>query len=408
MNTLKIAVYNVFRNKRRTLITLLSIISASVAIIVFGGFISYTFTALREITIHTQLGHFQVATKGYFNKGAGLEAKDMLMEPDPIEEKLRGFEHIKAVTRRLSGSGLISSGEVTLTGVIIGVEPEKEDDFTFSETLVDGSYLMPLDPMEDKQCVLGKGLAQGLSVKVGQSVTILSTTLEGMINGMDCEVAGIVSTGSKSFDAVYLKMHLGDLQALMDTPGIEKMLVLLDDTANVPKAAPAIKEYIDSIDHDIREWIDLAEFYRSVVNLYTSIFMFSAVVLAAVVLLSIANTMSMCVFERFREIGTMRAIGETRAGIMRLFLCEGFVIGVLGGLLGIVAGIIAAKIINMAGGIDIAAPPGMSAGYTALITPDFPYFIWSFAISVIASVGASIYPSFKASRLDIVKALQHV
>lgn len=405
MNTLKLALYNVFRNKRRTLITMLSIISASVAIIVFGGFITFTFNALREMTIHTQLGHFQVASAGYFDKGAGLELKNILQNPGAIEEKLRGFDHVKAVTQRLTGSGLISTGEVTLTGVLMGIEPEKEEDFAFSERLVHGSHL---EAGEGGMCMLGEGLAKGLSAGVGDTVTILSSTFGGMINGVDCEVAGIVSTGSKNFDAVYVKMHLKELQSLLDTDGIEKMLVLLDDTKYVPEVAPLLKEYIAGTTHEIKEWIDLAEFYKSVVNLYTSIFRFSAIVLAFVVLLSIANTMSMCVFERFREIGTLRAIGETRTGIMKLFLSEGFIIGVLGGILGIVAGIIAAIIINKMGGIYISPPPGMSDGYIAEITPDYTYFIWSFSISVLASVGASIYPAYKASRLDIVKALQHV
>lgn len=409
MITLKLALYNVLRNKRRTLITLLSIISASCAIIVFGGFITFTFDALREGTIRAQLGHVQVATAGYFDKGAGLEASQILQNPNTIEEKLRELPHVQSVTQRLSGSGLVSTGNITLTGVLIGVSPEKEEDFSFAETMVDGSQL---EPGMGGECVVGEVLAKGLKANIGDTLTILSTTFEGVINAAECSLAGIVRTGSKTFDAVYVKMHLNELQALLDTSGIEKILVLLDDTANVPLASPAIQKLISETPSDkpmeMREWHQLAEFYTRVVNLYTSIFRFSSIVLAVVVLLSITNTMSMCVFERFREIGTLRAIGETRSGIMRLFLSEGLVIGVLGGIVGIIAGIIAAKIINFAGGIDVAPPPGMSSGYTALITPSYIYFVWSFAVSVLASVGASFYPAYKASRLDIVKALQHV
>lgn len=409
MNTFRLALYNVFRNKRRTLITLLSIISASCAIIVFGGFITFTFDALREGTIRTQLGHFQIAKAGYFSKGAGLESSQILKKPNEIEEKVRQFPHVKSVTQRLSGSGLVSTGNITLTGMLTGISPEKEEDFSFAETMVDGSQL---EAGFGGECVIGEILAKGLNAKVGDTITILSTTFEGVINAAECNLSGVVRTGSKTYDAVYVKMHLNELQSLLDTDGIEKLLVLLDDTENVPVVAPLLKKMVDEappdLDMETREWIDLAEFYTRVVNLYTSIFRFSSIVLAVVVLLSITNTMSMCVFERFREIGTLRAIGETRSGIMRLFLSEGLVIGVLGGIVGIIAGIIAAKIINITGGIDIAPPPGMSSGYTALITPSYIYFVWSFAVSVLASVGASFYPAYKASRLDIVKALQHV
>lgn len=405
MKTMKLALYNVFRNKRRTLITMLSIVSASVAIIVFGGFITFTFDILRERTIHTQLGHFQVAAQGFFDKGAGRDASHLMKAPGDIEEQIRKLPHVKTATQRLVGSGLVSTGEVTLTGILIGIEPEKENDFAYSEVLLQGAQL---GVAKKNECLIGEGLAKGLGVQLNDTLTILSNTLEGMINATECQVAGIVQTGSKTYDDVYVKMHLGDLQALLDTDGIEKLLVLLDETKNVPTVSPLLAKLLVDTDLEMREWIDLAEFYKSAVNLYTSIFRFSSFVLAFVVLLSITNTMSMCVFERFREIGTLRAIGERRAGIMKLFLSEGFIIGVVGGLLGIVAGIIASKIINLAGGIDIAPPPGISTGYTAFITPDFIYFVWSFAVSVLASVGASIYPAYKASRIDIVKALQHV
>lgn len=405
MKTMKLALYNVFRNKRRTLITMLSIVSASVAIIVFGGFITFTFDILRERTIHTQLGHFQVAVKGFFDKGAGKDAGDLMKAPGDIEEQIRKLPHVKTATQRLVGSGLVSTGEVTLTGILIGVEPEKENDFAYSEVLLQGTQL---GVGKKNECLIGEGLAKGLGAKLDDTLTILSNTLEGMINATECQVTGIVQTGSKTYDDVYVKMHLGDLQTLLDTDGIEKLLVLLDETKNVSLVSPMLARLLEGTDLEMREWIDLAEFYKSAVNLYTSIFRFSSFVLAFVVLLSITNTMSMCVFERFREIGTLRAIGERRVGIMKLFLSEGFIIGVVGGLLGMVAGIIAAKIINLAGGIDIAPPPGISTGYTAFITPDFIYFVWSFAVSVLASVGASIYPAYKASRIDIVKALQHV
>lgn len=436
MNTLKLALYNVFRNKRRTMITLLSIISASCAIIVFGGFIAYTFEALREGTIRTQLGHFQIATNGYFEKGAGLEVSHILKDPNTLEKKISALDHVQTVTQRLFGSGLVSTGSVTLSGILIGVVPEKEADFSFSESILDGSQLTPGNSNE---CVIGEGLAKGLNAKVGDNLTVLATTLEGVINATECTVCGVVLTGSKTYDAVYFKMHLQELQKLLDTEGIAKLLVLLDETKNVPLVSPAIQKIVDTNSPggtkipdgtevstgakasekanvsgaseqklEMREWEQLAEFYSRVVNLYTSIFNFSSIVLAGVVLLSITNTMSMCVFERFREIGTLRAIGETRSGIMRLFLSEGLIIGVLGGIVGIFVGIICGHIINFCGGIYISPPPGMSTGYTALITPTYGDFLWSFAIAVLASVGASFYPAYKASRLDIVKALQHV
>ena len=115
MNTFKLALRNIFRNKRRTAITFLSIIAASAAIIVFGGFIAFSFEGLRETTIRTQLGHLQIAKKGYFDQGAGLSERFLISDPASIERDIRKSSLVNTTTWRLTGSGLISAGETSLS-----------------------------------------------------------------------------------------------------------------------------------------------------------------------------------------------------------------------------------------------------------------------------------------------------
>jgi putative ABC transport system permease protein len=117
--------------------------------------------------------------------------------------------------------------------------------------------------------------------------------------------------------------------------------------------------------------------------------------------------MSMSVFERVKEIGTLRAIGTTRWGITKLFLLEGVLIGIIGGILGIIAGIIAAQLINLSGGIEIMPPPGMTVSFITniLIVPNV--LIYSFTLTVFVSVLSSVYPAVKASRLKIVDAIHY-
>ena len=118
---------------------------------------------------------------------------------------------------------------------------------------------------------------------------------------------------------------------------------------------------------EIKKWSELAEFYWKVVGVYHGIFNVVKVIIGAIALFSIANTITMSVYERVREIGTMRAIGTTRSKILILFITEGALVGILGGLLGVVVGVFVAYIINASGGIYISPPPGMSKGYVSLI-----------------------------------------
>lgn len=405
MNTWKLALRNVFRNKRRTAITFLSIVSAASAIIVFGGFIDFSFEGLRETTIRTQLGHFQIAKKGYFEQGAGLSEQYLIDNPAEIEADIRRSPLVNATTWRLSGSGLISNGETTLSARLIGVMPEREEEFSAFEIVLEGRQL---DEDTPDGCVIGSGLAKGLHAKEDASLTILSTTLDGVVNAIDCRVVGIIRTASKEYDNVYVKVPLPLLQRLIDTQKVEKILVLANDTGQTPELQKVIEASLKKQPGlEFRTWLQLAEFYRGVVNLYTSIFGLTSIVLGIVVFLSIANTMGMSAFERFREIGTLRAIGQTRAGIVKMFVCEGVLIGIIGGLLGLTAGCLLAYGINALGGIDVAAPPGMSSGYTAFINLSPKAFLYAFFTSVAASTLSSFYPGYLASRMDIIKALHH-
>ena len=184
--------------------------------------------------------------------------------------------------------------------------------------------------------------------------------------------------------------------------------MLANDTRQTPELRKVVEASLKKRPElEYKTWLDLAEFYRGVVNLYTSIFSLTAIVLGVVVFLSIANTMGMSAFERFREIGTLRAIGQTRAGIVKMFMYEGILIGIIGGFLGLIAGSALAYGINAIGGIDVAAPPGMSSGYTAFINLSPKAFLYAFLTSVAASTLSSFYPGYLASRLDIIKALHH-
>jgi len=405
LNTFKLALRNIFRNKRRTAITFLSIIAASAAIIVFGGFIAFTFEGLKETTIRTQLGHMQIAKKGYFDQGAGLAEHFLIPDPASVERDIRQSPLVNTTTWRLTGSGLVSSGETSLSARLIGVIPKREEDFAAFETVIAG---MQLDQDTPNGCVIGAGLATGLNASEDTNLTILSTTLDGMINALDCTVVGIVRTGSKDYDNVYVKVPLPLLQGLFDTSKVEKILILANDTNQLPSVQQLVEQTLaNHPDLEYKPWFELADFYRGVVNMYTGIFKLSSIVLGFVVFLSIANTMSMSAFERFREIGTLRAIGQTRTGIVNMFICEGLLIGIIGGLLGILIGVLLAWGINQAGGIAIPPPPGMSSGYIALIKPDAAPFLYAFATALVASVLSSLYPAWLASRIDIIKALHH-
>ena len=405
--TVSLALRNIFRNKRRTGITFMAIISGVVSLIIFGGFIEYTFWGLRELTIKTQLGHIQVYQEGYWEKGIAEPSKYLIKDPEAVEKAFSGIPEITTVTRRLTFSGLISTQEKTLPCKGIGIVVEKEKQMNDSETIVAGRHLQT---GETGGGIVGSELMKALGARVGDYLTILTTTPDGVINAVDFKVVGIAQTGSQDYDSVFVKLPIQTVGNLLNTTAAEKIIIFLKETKDVEKVIPVLKEIIDKnqMALELKPWSELADFYWKVVGVYHGIFNVVKAIIAVIALFSIANTITMSVYERVREIGTMRAMGTTRARIITLFVAEGALMGIVGGLLGILAGILVAQIINASGGIAISPPPGMSKGYTALILIVPQVVFYAFSSIVAVAILSSIYPATRASRLKIVEALQHV
>lgn len=405
--TASLALRNIFRNKRRTVITFLAIISGVVSLIIFGGFIEYTFWGLRELTIKTQLGHIQIYKEGYWEKGIAEPSKYLIKDPQAIEKAFSSIPEITTVTRRLTFSGLISTQEKTLPCKGIGMVVEKEQEMNDAETILAGRHL---EAGETEGGMVGSELMKALGAKVGDYLTILTTTPDGVINAVDFKVVGIAQTGSQDYDSVFVKLPIEAVQNLLNTTAVERIIIFLKETKDVKKIIAVLQEIIDKnkMGLELKPWSELADFYWKVVGVYNGIFNVVKVIIAVIALFSIANTITMSVYERVREIGTMRAMGTTRPRILALFVMEGALVGMIGGLLGILAGILVAHLINANGGIDISPPPGMSQGYTALIFIVPRVVLYAFGSIVAVAILSSIYPAYRASRLKIVEALGHV
>jgi len=403
---IKIAARSVFRNKRRTVITLLSIIFGCVAIIVFGGFVDYSMWGLRESTIHSRLGHLQVYKAGYSEKGGTNPLAYTIKDYPRIRSIIEDEDHVDFVTSRLEFSGLIGGAENSVICVGKGVEPEKERELGMTVSIVEGEDLSSEEPEEG---IIGKGLAEGLGVKIDDYLTILTSTAEGALNAVDLKLRGIFRTGVKEYDDVAVMVPMELAKTLLYTENVQSIVVVLDETENTDLVADNLRKEFSqaNLDLEIKTWSDLATFYHQVVQLYGGIFWVVRFIILIIVIFSIANTMTMSVFERMREIGTIRAMGTKRRGVLSLFLMEGLILGALGGALGLVFGIIAAKLLSIKG-IYIPPPPTMTEGYTALINVVPKDLIFAFSLAVGTSLVSSIYPAFKAARLKVVDALRYI
>jgi len=371
----------------------------------FGGFIQFSFEGLRETTIRTQLGHVQIYSDGYWEKRVSDPASVLMDNSDEVKEILGDIPGISVITHRLPFSGLASVGRSTVNVSVIGIAPELEEEFSDFETIIDGRSLRPGDKDAG---VIGEELQKGIGAKIGDWVTIMTSSIDGVINAVDFQVVGIVSTGSKEYDSVFVKISIDLAQRALETNKVERVIVLLDDTNDLTDILPIIKSKLKNLDENfqIRTWVELAGYYNAVVSLYTGIFNVFTFIVGVVVMFSVANTMTMAVFERTSEIGALRAIGASRATLIHMFLWEGLGIGLIGGLCGVGLSYFIAYFLELIGGIPMPPPPSMSEGYQAYLNITNDVLIKCFLVSIFAALISSLYPAYTASRINIVKALQ--
>ncbi len=402
---LRLALRNVFRNRVRSLITLAAIAFGSTSLIIAGGFIEDTFIQLRESYIHSFLGHLQIYKKGFYEKGGARPFDYMMTDHEEITREIYSVEGVRQVTPRLEFSGLLSTGETTISFIGQGVDPEGERQISSFVQLDKGENLASGDKYH---VILGKGLAHGIMADVGDPVILVANTMGGSINGLDVVVKGIFFTSSKAYDDRALRVPIKTAQRLLRTDDIQSLVVLLDDTAKTDLVKERLERIFEERGHDLEiiPWYEMADFYNKTVDLYKRQFFVLKLIIGIIVVLSIFNTMNMSVLERIGEVGTIMAIGTRRSGVVRLFLLEGIILGFFGGILGLAGGYVLASIISYIG-IPMPPPPGATIYWTAAIRIVPGVFAFSFALALVTALFSSVYPAYKACRLEIAEALRH-
>ena len=403
MISIKIALRNIFRNYRRSVLTMLSIIVGLVAIIIANGFVKYSMWGLRESTIRGGIGHFQIYQKGY-SAHKDSDAFDYLITNEKaVIRKLFSIPGIDFVTPRVKIQGILAGADKSAIVLGYGGWNEEEKKLNAFSSLKKGKF-------SDKpySIVVGEGLAKKLNIGIDDTVTLMSTMKGGGMNASDFTIRGIIKPQIKEYNDRLILGNLKDMQALMDINGAESLVVVLKHTRDTAKVLPKIRALCQKLGLEYKSWKSLAPFYFQVKGMYGLILSVMMIIILIVVVFAIANTMTMNVFERIREIGSIRAMGSTRGGVTRQFLTESLLISLIASVVGIVLGYGISALINISGGIPVPPPPGNAKGYTALIRPDFLNVLEYTAAFIGISIFAGLFPAYKASKMKIIDAIRWV
>lgn len=408
----KLAIKNLTRHKKRTIITAL--------VISFGIFIFLVSDSLviglRDISIDNNINletaHVQVMEQEYWDEREESPLEDLLKEDNNLIQEV-GNNNSKVIqyTSRLNFTATINNGQEEYPITVVGIQPEKEKDiFTLDEYVFKGEMLSP-----GVNAMIGKSLADMMGFEVGDYVTLLFKTKEGTFNTIDAELQGVLDTPNPMINEmnVFIPLSLAQ-ESLNIENNVSKYLFKLEDRDQSIEMAANLNNRFKEAGLSIRAY-DWEQMSKEILAMMRQGNVENLVMLAIIILLAtvgVINTVILSALERLEEIGMMKALGLKAREIIYLFVIESAGIGLVGSTAGIIFGGIGVYLLNSIG-ISVSA---MTEGTTSFGMPIAgriyggwhpEAFIFIFFFGIIVSTLASILPARWGANKDPVKAIYH-
>lgn len=414
MGLLKIAARNLRRNLRRTLITA-SAIGGGLALLVWADTLSQgTYAGLIKRGVSEMSGHVVIQAEGYQDEP---DMHLLVADQAAVEAAVRTAAPGAQVTSRMLVQGLLQSTKNTSGVALVGIDPENEARVSqwHTKVVADGDEAGSwLEPDDDRGVLLGSELADSLEVEVGDKVVLMAQGKNEVINQL-FRVRGLIRTGVADVDGFMALTTLGAAQSALEQPGSATMVTVhLEDPKAVPEVEAAIRAALPGDGVEVLPWQKaLPEMYEFTVmdrQTQRSIFF----VMGIIVAMGVLNTVLMSVMERVKEFGVMLALGTRPRQVFQVILLEGMLLGVFATALGAGLGILA-TIPTIEYGIDYSALMGDNVEVAGVTMDAQVYAAWnwpgtiSFCICAwLMTVLASVWPAWRASRLQPVEAMRHV
>ncbi|MCF8083085.1 MAG: FtsX-like permease family protein [Deltaproteobacteria bacterium] len=401
---------NVWRNPRRTSLTIAAITFATGLLIFSFSFQFGSYDAMINAAIQVHTGHLQIQAKGY------LEDKDMrqvVEHPEAVARILKNTSDVKDYACRANAFSLIASEDRTYGGLVIGIDPIREPRVSRIKTLIrKGAYL---DKAHGAQAVVGQLLARNLKVGLGDELTLLGQGRDGSIAATVVTVKGLYATGQDEFDRSTIQIPLSFFQDTYAMRGaVHEVVILgrhLDQVNQIRhRLTPKLAQIENPKPLVALTWSEIMPGLIQAIklDLTSGFIMYSLLVI--VVAFSILNTFLMAVLERTREFGVMMAIGIRPNRLTKLLLYESTVLTLMGLGVGWILGVGVTYFfqqhgIDLAGSSEILAQYGISGRL-------YPRLSWASmtvgpALVLIITILAALYPALRVRRLSIVDSLAY-
>jgi putative ABC transport system permease protein len=403
---IKLGFKNIFRNKRRTFLTITAVFFATFLVVMFKSFIGGLWDSTINNVIMLETGHIKVAHKKYFEKEKTQPLEYYVEDAEEIINQLEKLKGVNFATPRIKTPVMLNINDKNYYTQLLGIDPEKEKRFNvIHEKIVDGEYLSS----DSKGIIVGSGFAEKFNLHTGQRITILSQTVYNSISVKSFEITGIFTYGIKSLDERLMVAPISSVQDLVKMgDGTSEVLILLKDI----EKSLAMENEVNAIlpaEYTAKAWENQENYYnmiRIATQIYNVVYFFFLLLASFVII----NTILISVYEREREIGALTALGMSQGEVLSLFITEAGILSIIGSFLGSLSGGLIAFILSKVG-INTLALWGetmseMNISNVIYLRAQWQTVMFSFIFGFVVTIIFASIPAFKAVKVDPIRALR--
>ena len=403
---LALALRNLGRHPLRACLTISAVVIGTAALVFLSSLGKGYFSQIIENSTGLVAGQAQIQRTDF---RTDRDLKLALSDGNRLLQDLRGIPEIAAASPRLETTASVGTSLQAEPMVLVGVDPAQEPRVTFlSRAIRQGAYLTP---GRDRDILIGKKMADLLGVRLGEKVVVTAANVSGELVFEAFRVAGIFDTGSHGSDRSLGYISLKSAQKMLGMGDkVTSIALRLRDREQQSVALKKAALVLGHADERVLSWQELLPDMEKISSVARAVLLAILSIVLLMVSVLVMNTILMSVLERTREFGVMLAIGSLPRKIVQLVSIEAAVIGLMGTALGLLSGGLLVWL-HMSKGINLSAHGATAVeGVTNVLYPRFDaeFLLLSGLLLPVLVLVASLYPAFRASRLEPVKAIRHV
>jgi len=314
----KMAFRNVLRQKRRSLLTTLTMFGGFVLTMIAVGMTDGNFNGMIDMFTRNSMGHIQVHAQGYLDRPS---LHKVIPDYAALGAKIGRIEGVEAWAPRVFSAGLSSVGEKTAAAVLTGIDPLLETKAThFDKKIYEGRALSPAPA---KEAAIGRGLAKTLKAKLGDDLVFVTQGADGSLANEKYRLVGLVDSGNEVADRNSLFLHIADAQELLVLDGrAHEIAVVVPKLNRVSTLAQTITAALSDPRLSVEPWQEFARGFYNAMQAENKEHQISLLVIFIIVAIGVLNTTLMSVLERRREHGLLKALGTRPGRLFRMIMGE--------------------------------------------------------------------------------------